>query len=144
MFKAIGIPVDLSHADQLKWAIEVAVDLAKHYGAALNLVGVTPVTPGPVAHNPQEFEAKLREFSSRLGAQHGMEVGYKAVISHDPAVDLEEKIGQASKELGADLIVMSSHKPGLLEYIFSSHAGHFASHTDLSVFIVRQEQDSGR
>lgn len=137
MFKVIGVPVDLSHADQLKKGIEVAVDLAKHYDAALNLVGITPVTPGPVAHNPEEFEAKLREFSSQLSAKHGIEVGYKAVVSHDPAVDLEEKIGQASKDLGSDLIVMSSHKPGLLEHIFASHAGHFASHTELSVFIVR-------
>ncbi len=137
MFKVIGVPIDLAHADQLKRGIEVAVDLAKHYGAALNLVGVTPVTPGSVAHNPEEFETKLREFSSQLSAEHGIEVGCKAVISHDPAVDLEEKIGQASKALGSDLIVMSSHKPGLLEYIFTSHAGHFASHTELSVFIVR-------
>ncbi|NKB58358.1 MAG: universal stress protein [Alphaproteobacteria bacterium] len=137
MFKSIGVPVDLPHADQLKRSIEVAVDLAKHYGAALNLVGVTGVTPGAAAHNPKEFDEKLRDFAIRLRNEHGVEVGHKSVVSHDPAVDLEEKIGQAAKDLGSDLVVMSSHKPGLLEHIFASHAGHFASHSDLSVFIVR-------
>ena len=39
--------------------------------------------------------------------------------------------------LGVDLVVMASHVPGFREYIFHSNAGFLASHTDLSVFVVR-------
>jgi nucleotide-binding universal stress UspA family protein len=32
---------------------------------------------------------------------------------------------------------MGSHVPGFAEHLFSSNAGYLASHTDISVFIVR-------
>jgi hypothetical protein len=34
-------------------------------------------------------------------------------------------------------VVMASHVPGMLEHVWSSHAGRLASHASASVFIVR-------
>jgi nucleotide-binding universal stress UspA family protein len=44
---------------------------------------------------------------------------------------------KAIDKIGADLVVMASHKPGFLEHIFSSHGGYIAQHATCSVFVVR-------
>lgn len=137
MYKSIICPVDLAHKDTLTDGIAVAADLAKHYGGKLTLIGVTPNTPSPVAHNPQEYEEHLREFAKEIGNDHELEVASEMVVSHDPAVDLEDHILETSKTLSADLIVMASHKPGLLDYLLPTHASAVSTNTDLSVFIVR-------
>jgi len=137
MFKTIMAPVDLAHLERLRRALEVAADLAQRYAARLHIVAVTTSAPGAVASTPEAFDARLHELANAFGTSHGLDVGAETVISHDPAADLEDKLGEAAHALGADLVVMSSHKPGLLEYVFASHAGDFAAHTDLSVFIVR-------
>ena len=137
MFKKIVVPVDLAHKAALGRAIGVAVDLAKLYGAPLVLIGVTGAGPGDVAHNPKEYGERLAAFAAEIGAAGDLDVQSMAVVSNDPAVDLEKRIAETASDLGADLAVMASHKPGLLEHIFASHAGYFASHTDLSVVIVR-------
>lgn len=137
MFKKIMIPVDLAHADKLKRALDVAADLSKHYGASAHLVGVTAPQPGAVAHNPKEFAAKLESFAAKEGKARSTAFKAKALTSHDPATDLDDTLHAASHELGADLVVMASHVPGFAEHILGSNAGYLASHSDISVMVVR-------
>jgi nucleotide-binding universal stress UspA family protein len=137
MFKNIVVPVDLAHQEQLERALSVAADLAKHYAADLHCLGVTTSTPGPVAHNPSEFADKLSAFAKQVSEKQGIEFKAHAYNSHDPAVDLDETLMKAMNELGADLAVMGSHKPGLPEHIFASNAGYLASHATISVLVVR-------
>lgn len=137
MFKKIMVPVDLAHQDHLDRALSAAADLAKHYAADLYCVGVTTGTPGAVAHNPKEYADKLAAFAKQEGEKRGLEIKNQAYSSHDPAVDLDDTLMKAISELGIDLVVMGSHKPGLPEHIFASNAGYLASHTSISVFVVR-------
>ncbi len=137
MYKTIMIPVDLEHSDQLKKALSIGADLALHYNADLFAVGVTSGAPSAVAHNPSEYAQKLEAFAAEQSAIHGVEFKAKAMESHDPAVDLDDTLQKAGSEIGADLVVMASHVPGFIDYIFASRAGYLASHSDLSVFVVR-------
>lgn len=137
MYKTIMIPIDLEHIDTLEKALVIGADLAKHYQAELYAVGVTHAAPSAVAHNPREFAEKLATFAADLTAKHGVTCNAKAMVSHDPAVDLDDTLEQAATEIGADLVVMASHIPGFFEHIFASRAGYLASHTHLSVFVVR-------
>lgn len=137
MFKKLLVPVDLAHVDRLEKALQAAGDLAKFYGASLCYVGVTASTPGPVAHNPQEFAKKLEAFGRQQGERHACPVATRAYGSHDPAADLDETLAEAIKEEGADLVVMASHVPGLPEHIFASNAGRLAAHAPVSVFVIR-------
>lgn len=137
MYKTIMTPVDLEHEDQLERALAIATDLAKHYGATLYAVGVTVAAPGRIAHNPTEYAAKLDAFAKAQTALRGVDVKALAKVSHDPAVDLDDTLEKAAAEIGADLIVMASHVPGFADYIFASRAGYLASHSTLSVFVVR-------
>jgi nucleotide-binding universal stress UspA family protein len=137
MYHIIMIPVDLGHAGQLDKALATSADLAKLYNAELFVVGVTSSAPGAVAHNPAEYAQKLEAFAAEQTKQRGIRFAAKAVTSPDPAVDLDDALKATAAEIGADLVVMASHVPGFMEHVFASNAGYLASHTGISVFVVR-------
>jgi nucleotide-binding universal stress UspA family protein len=140
VFTKIMVPVDLLHAARLTRALKVAADLGRLYGAEVCYVAVTAPTPGPAAHNPQEFAAKLDDFARGEGEAQGLPVSSHSVISHDPAVDLDDALLKARKEIGADLVVMASHVPGISDYLFPSHGGKMARRAGVSVMVVREDQ----
>ena len=137
MYRKIAIPVDLQHTGTLERAIDVGADLAKHYGAEICMVGVTEARPEPAARDFEEYSEFLATFASRQSAKHGIPFGSKAVTSKDGIASLTAAIDEAVTDLEADLVVMASHKPGLLEHIVASNAGYFASHSAISVMVVR-------
>lgn len=137
MFNKIIFPVDLTHADALDKALSVAGGLAKAHDAELIVVGVTSEQPTPVAHNPKEYEAKLADYAATASEKTGLPVQHRAVTAHDPSIEVDAKILSEARAVGADLVVMASHVPGLAERLFASRAGHLAAHADMSVFVVR-------
>jgi len=137
LYKQIMVPVDLTHTEHLQKALQTAADLSKHYGAPVTYVAVTPETPSPVAHNPTEFAQKLEAFAQEQASKHGHQAAAKAYASHDPAIDINDTLLKAVHETAADLVVMQSHVPNITDYIWPSHGGSVASHSDASVFLVR-------
>ncbi len=137
MYEKIGIPVDLSHEQQLDKALETAAALASATGASLHLVSVTSRSPGPVAHNPEEFAERLAAFAEKRSKQFDTVFTPHVVVCNDPSAELDESLDAWFHEHGVDLVVIASHVPGYREYVFSSNAGWLASHTDLSVLVVR-------
>jgi nucleotide-binding universal stress UspA family protein len=141
VFSHILAPVDLEHVDRLSRALQVAADLARHYDIDVTYVAVTSPQPGPVAHNPEEHERKLEAFAADQARAHGHRTHAKLKVSPDPAVELDTKLEDALDEVGADLVVMATHIPGLAEFIWPSHGGKLASHTEASVFLVRPHDE---
>jgi len=137
VYKKIMVPVDLAHADRLEKALRTAADLSRHYAAPVCYVGISAETPGPVAHNPEEYAARLKDFARAQAEAHGIEVATHPIASHDPAIDLDRQLLDAADAVGADLIVAGSHVPGLLDRIWPSHGGSLAAHATISVFVVR-------
>jgi len=137
MYSDIMVPVSLAHLDRLDKALKVAADLARHYGAKLHYVGVTATPPSDVAHNPNEFAEKLQRFAAEQGVLYNIEVQAHPLISHDPTSDLNLVLEHAEETIGVDLVVMASHLPGFADLLFGSHGGHVASHSNMSVFVVR-------
>jgi nucleotide-binding universal stress UspA family protein len=137
MYSTIAVPVDLGHVERLEKALRTAVDLARHYGATLHYVGATTETPGPLAHDPAEFNAKLDAFAKAEGVRHGIEARARMVVCLDMTIDLDQHLLAAFQDVGADLVVMASHLPGAKEHLFSSNAGWIASHAAISVLVVR-------
>lgn len=75
--------------------------------------------------------------AAELAEASGVAVDSRVDVVGDPAADLDKTLDRQFHELGVGLVVMASHVPGFREYIFHSNAGFLASHTDLSVFVVR-------
>jgi universal stress protein F len=136
-YKKIMVPVDLAHADKLTHALEAAGSLAAFFGAPVTYVGVTASAPSPLAHNPQEYTRKLEQFAADQAKAHKIEASAHAVITHDPAVDLDPALEHAVQETGSDLVVMATHIPNAGDHFWPSHGGRVATHTKASVFLVR-------
>ncbi len=137
MYKTIMVPVDLSHAATVEKAIKIAVDLGKNYDAEIYLVGVTATPPGSVAHDPAEYEQKLKKFAADHSGSLGCTLIPRVVLCNDPAAELDTALEEFGKEINVDLVVMASHVPGLMDHLIHSKAGHLATHINISVFIVR-------
>jgi nucleotide-binding universal stress UspA family protein len=137
MFSKIMVPVDLVHKDTLSKALDVAGDMARHYGASIDVVSVGGELPGELGHTPQEFGDALERFATQLREKYGVTVKADPLMSHDPAVETTAELMKAIDKIGADLVIMASHEPGFFEHIFSSHGGYIAQHAKCSVFVVR-------
>jgi universal stress protein F len=137
MFRKILVPVDLGHLDQMQKALTTAAAEARQHGASVVYMGVTEETPGAVAHNPREYESKLAAFAVEQAELHGIPAEALPVVSTDPATEINRLILKAVKDTGADLVVMASHPPRMLDWILPSHGGHVAEHAEVSVFVIR-------
>ncbi len=137
MFKRIMAPVDLAHVERLRAALDCAADLAKHYSVPVVYVGVTSTAPSKLAHNPEEFGQKLGAFADAEAAKHGVETSAHTVIAHDPTTEVDDALIRAIDETDADLVVMASHVPNVMDYIWPSNGGKLAEYAKCSVMVVR-------
>lgn len=137
MFKRIMVPIDLLHIKRQTRALECAADLARHYNADIVFVAVTSSAPSELAHTPAEFAEKLMAFAADQASQHGITATAHAITSHDPAVELDKALLDAVNTTQADLVVMASHDPGLIEYVWPSNGGKIAGHAHASVLVIR-------
>lgn len=137
MFTKIMIPVDLAHKDRMTPALDVATGLARSHGSNLILVSVESDQPSQVARNPEEFRQALARMADETAAASGLTVDSHAVICADPAADMSRELLKAAEDSGADLIVMATHMPGLMDHVFTSHGGYVARHAKISVFLIR-------
>jgi nucleotide-binding universal stress UspA family protein len=133
----VMIPIDLEHADRMGKAIDTARALAGQFGAKLTFVGITGEAPGTAAHNPAEFRKKMEAFAQRHAADLPHGAVARTYVAHDPAAQIDGILLEAVREIGADLVVMASHRPRLMDAIWPSHGGRLASHAPVSVFVVR-------
>jgi nucleotide-binding universal stress UspA family protein len=137
MFKKILVPVDLAHIDAIQRALSTSADLARHYGAEVCYMAVTTSTPGSIARTPEEYEQKLAAFADEQRQIHGQATASHCINSPDPTADLDGAILETITAVGADLVVMATHLPRHLDAVMPSHGDRIASHTDVSVFLVR-------
>ena len=137
MFQKIMAPVDLAHVERLGTALDCAADLAKHWGVPIVYVGVTSSAPSQLAHNPEEFGQKLGAFAEQEAAKRGIQASAHTVIAHDPTTEIDDALLRAIGETSADLVVMASHVPNVMDYIWPSNGGKLAEHAKCSVMVVR-------
>lgn len=137
MFKRIMAPVDLAHVEKLERALDCAADLAKHYDVPIVYVGVTSSAPSRLAHNPKEFGQKLDAFAQGQADKQGLQATAHTAIAHDPTTEVDDALVRAIDETGADLVVMASHVPNVMDHIWPSNGGKLAEHAKCSVMVVR-------
>jgi len=140
MYKQILVPVDLADVELAKPAIATAVSLAKSSGGSVRLVNVLPMTPVMLAeYVPPDFDLQQRK-----SAEDAM-----AIITGESGMPRERVSGtvrqggiyhevlEEAKAFGADLIVMTSHRPAMRTYFLGSNAGHVVRYAKCSVLVVR-------
>ncbi|MDT8450444.1 MAG: universal stress protein [Wenzhouxiangellaceae bacterium] len=139
MYSKIMVPVDLQHIEKIDKSLQCAAELAGIWDSVVCYVAVTGRVPNRVAPSPEKFEVEMNMFAHEQRDRFGIETEYKVVSSVDVPVELDDKILGAIDEIGADLVVMASHVPGVPDrlHLMSSNAAHIVRHADVSVFVVR-------
>lgn len=139
MFKTILVPVDISQVDAAIQALSLAKDVAKARGGKIVLLNVVEEVPNYIAaeipaevlsNSVERAETELMAFAEREGMAGDAEI----VIRRGHAA---RDILSFASERKADMIVMASHDPGIVDYFLGSVAGHVVRHAHCSVLVVR-------
>ena len=141
MFTSFLLPVDLNSEASWRKALPAAVKLAQDNGAMLHLLTVVPEfgLPMVAAYFPPDYEARMietaRDALERFCAEH-IPAALKAQ-AHVAHGTIYREILDHADRIGADVIVMASHRPEMSDYLLGPNAARVARHARQSVFIVR-------
>ncbi|HVV60409.1 MAG TPA: universal stress protein [Pseudolabrys sp.] len=140
MYKQILVPIDLADAELAKPAIATAVGMAKSSGGSIRLVNVLPMTPVMLAeYVPPDFDAQQRKSAEDAMSIITRECGMPPdkVSGTVRQGGIYHEVLEEAKSFGADLIVMTSHRPAMRTYFLGSNAGHVVRYAKCSVLVVR-------
>jgi nucleotide-binding universal stress UspA family protein len=136
MYKNILVPVDLDHGD----AGAGALMLARHIGGPEATITLLTVTDDDfsslAAHVPDDVhELHDRDIRTRLKAlAHEVDESAVVVLRHGKP---SRAILEEAEVLGADAIVLTSHRPNFRNHMLGTTASRVAQHATCSVVIDR-------
>jgi nucleotide-binding universal stress UspA family protein len=143
MFKTILLPVDLSAEASWKKALPVAVKMARTEEAVLHVVTVVPDFGYAMVSGyfTEGYEEKVlhdtgENLATFVKSHVPEEIEVHPHVLHGRVYD---EIISAANKLGADAIVMGSHRPELSDYLIGPNAARVVRHATQSVFVVRGE-----
>ena len=142
MYKQILVPVDLADTELAKPAIDAAVTLARASGGSIRLLNVLPMTPVMLAeYVPPDFDAQQRKSAEEALTIIARECPFDSsrVSSLVRQGGIYHEVLEEAKAIGADLIIMSSHRPAMRSYFLGSNAGHIVRYAKCSVLVVRPQ-----
>ena len=143
MYRKILVPVDLAEPGLAKPAIASALMMAGQSEGTVRLVNVLPLTPVMLAeYVPPDFEVQQRKAAEDALAIVVKEAGLPAgrLSSTVRQGGIYQEILEEAASIGADLIVMSSHRPqrhAVRTYFLGSNTGHVVRYAKCSVLVVR-------
>ncbi len=134
MYKKIIAALGLSHGHGVT-ALEAARLLKSEGGSIIALHVLEPVPGFASYYLPEGHESTIRKdaeaaIRERVGAPADAEV---VVLSGTPGPTITEY----AEEVGADCIIVGSHKPELQDYLLGSTAARVVRHAPCSVHVVR-------
>ena len=141
MYENILLTVDLTDETSWRKALPAAVEYCRAFGATLHLLSVVPDFGMTVVAQffPRDYEQGAIEQAEtelrNLSAKHvpaGTEVRH--IVAHGT---IYQEILNAAEKIGADLIVMASHRPALEDYLLGPNAARVVRHAGCSVLVVR-------
>jgi nucleotide-binding universal stress UspA family protein len=141
MYRDILLAVDLTESEAQSRAANAAVDLARNYGARLHVMTVVPDFGLPLVSGyfPRDYEKDaLSAADKALHVFVGKIAPDLAEVKHIVAPGtIYKEILTYAERTRCDLIVMSSHRPELSDYLLGPNAARVVRHAKVSVLVVR-------
>jgi universal stress protein G len=141
VFRKVLVPIDLADPDLATPSIETAVTLARASGGSVRLLNVLPPTPLMLAEFvPADFDDQQRKTTQEALDIVAKECGLDArhVSAGVRQGGVYHEIIEEATAIAADLIVMSSHRPGKRSHFLGSNAAHVVRYATCSVLVVRR------
>lgn len=135
MYKNILIPVALDHNHDIQEALKIA-QLLREEGGKITLLSVVEAVSGYVAsYLPKDqTENSRKEIMARLKLDAGdiENVETQVIIGHPGSAIVDE-----AKAHDVDLIIITSHKPGLQDFFLGSTAARVVRYSQCPVHVLR-------
>lgn len=141
MYTHILLPVDLGNESSWQKALPTAVEYCSAFGATLHVMTVVPDFGSPMVAQffPADHESKVIESTNELLHKFVADrVPDTIKVQHIVADGtIYKTIIDTAERIGADLIIMASHRPELEDYLLGPNAARVVRHSDKSVLVVR-------
>ncbi len=140
MIETILIPIDVAETEAGAAALELVQDLARAHDSKIVLLNVVENVPRYVASQlPTGFHPRaMTDAKTQLediATAHGLAESAEIVVREGyPSTEILEY----AKEIGAGMIVVASHDPGLADYLLGSVASRVVRHAHCSVLVARK------
>lgn len=137
MYKTILVPIDLADPERGKSSIALARNIADA-DAKIRLVSILEDVPSFVASEipkavAQNIRATAEADLKAIATAAGLGAGDAEVHTGSAA----SGILATAENIGADLIIVGSHKPTLQDYLIGSTAGRVVRHAKCAVLVTR-------
>ena len=140
MFKKILVPVDPAEPAFAEEALKKAAQFSREHGSKVHLLGVCPEVQSFVASQlPEGFQAKEERETRKMLDElaKGLDLVPEAVDTEVRTGSVYHEVIDSAQETGCDLVLMTSHKPGLATYFIGSNAAHIVRHAPCSLMVLR-------
>jgi nucleotide-binding universal stress UspA family protein len=139
----ILLPIDLSDPHSWDQALPVALDQARTMGAELHVATVVPDfgLAAISTYMEEGFEQKILKEAGADLAEWVAKTVPEGTDCHPHVLHgtIYDEILRAADRLGADLIVMGSHRPTLKDYLLGPNTARVVRHAKQSVYVVRDK-----
>ena len=140
MFKKLLVPVDVADVDAAKPALDRAVAMANASDGTLRLIYVRSILPVTyMEFVPPSFDDEQQRDSERKLAEiaAGIALPRDRVSAVVRLGSVYNEVLDEAKKIGADLIIVGSHRPTMATYLLGSNASTIVRHAESSVLVVR-------
>ena len=141
MYKKILLPIDLGDIKNQRKAVNTAVGFAKTYSSTLHIMTVVPDygmsivgTYFPEDHEKTMLSDAKKSLNAFVAKSIPEDIRKKQIVAHGTIYN--ELLEYANKSK-MNLIIMSSHRPELKDYLVGPNAARIVRHAKCSTMIVR-------
>ncbi len=141
MFKNILVAVDLDHDTLVDDLLRAASDIANTHRSRVHLLNVVAAAPAVVSQFlPENYEkmasGKIEKDLAALAAKVDLAEG--AAASSVRFGEIYQEILAHAEQIGADLIIVASHKPDIGDFLLGTTASRIVRHASCSALVIRQ------
>jgi nucleotide-binding universal stress UspA family protein len=141
LFKTLLVPVDVTEAETAMPAIDRAAAMAAASEGSVRLIYVISVVP----MNYMEFATPDFLDDQQKAAERELDGIASKIALPSRRVSTLVRMGSIyhevldeAEKVGADLVVVGSHRPSMRTYLLGSNAGTIVRHATCSVLVVRE------
>jgi len=141
MYKTILLAIDLNEPSSWVKALPVALEQAASGGGKLHVMTVVPDFGMAIVGSffPADYEKQALAGAGEALAQFVREnVPAEIEVTHSVGHGtIYKEVLATADDIGADLIVMASHRPVQSDYLLGPNAARVVRHATCSVLVVR-------
>ena len=140
MFRTILVPVDVDDVETSKPAVDRAVALAEASGGTVRFIYVRSLVPVTfMEFVPPNFDSGQQSVAEKklTALVQGVRLPKERVSSVVTMGGVYHDVLQEAERIGADLIIVGSHRPSMATYLLGSNAASIVRHAKCSVLVVR-------